>query len=58
MDVRTAVLDAGTLEQDCLAASCSECICVGDQWDFYVIYGLEGPDAALSEGCVWGPLQI
>ncbi|KAL4931263.1 uncharacterized protein BDV17DRAFT_256380 [Aspergillus undulatus] len=32
------------------------CICVGDRWDFYVIYGLEGPDAALSEVCVWGPL--
>ncbi|KAL4782622.1 hypothetical protein BJX76DRAFT_349255 [Aspergillus varians] len=32
------------------------CICVGDRWDFYVIYGLEGPDAGLSEVCVWGPL--
>ncbi|KAL4943476.1 hypothetical protein BDV06DRAFT_211044 [Aspergillus oleicola] len=32
------------------------CVCVGDRWDFYVIYGLQGPDAALSEICVWGPL--
>ncbi|KAL3429819.1 hypothetical protein BDV09DRAFT_189796 [Aspergillus tetrazonus] len=26
------------------------CICIGDQWDFYIIYGLEGPDTALL-GC-------
>ncbi|KAL4740701.1 hypothetical protein BDV11DRAFT_184683 [Aspergillus similis] len=32
------------------------CICVGDRWDFYLIYGLEGPDTTLSEVCVWGPL--
>lgn len=32
------------------------CICIGDRWDFYIIYGLEGPDTALSEACVWGPL--
>ncbi|KAE8147228.1 hypothetical protein BDV25DRAFT_142949 [Aspergillus avenaceus] len=32
------------------------CICIGDRWEFYIIYGLEGPDSMLSEVCVWGPL--
>ncbi|KAL2812681.1 hypothetical protein BDW59DRAFT_36804 [Aspergillus cavernicola] len=33
------------------------CISIGDQLDFYIVYGVEGANGELDRVCVWGPLS-